>query len=78
MAKVKFVLDRTGVGDLLKSAEMEKCIEDHVRRVKANCGSEYESSVQVGRNRIQGRVETATEHAFYSNLHNNTLLKGLR
>lgn len=73
-----FELDSDGVKDLLKSPEMEKVIRDHVERVRSACGSEYESSVQLGKNRVQGRVETATEHAFFSNMNNNTLLKGLR
>jgi hypothetical protein len=78
MAKVKFVLDRAGVRELLLSSEMEAVIQEHVDRVQHNCGSEYEGSVKKGKNRVQGRVETATEHAYYSNLNNNTLLKGLK
>ena len=78
MAKIKVALNRAGVRELLQSSEMEEIIRGHVDRVQKNCGSEYSGSVQKGRNRIQGRVETATEHAYFSNLNNNTLLKGLK
>jgi hypothetical protein len=76
--KIKFELNRKGVSELLKGNEMQDLISDEVSRVKSNCGDEYASSVKVGRDRVQGFVETATEHAFFSNLHNNTLLKGLK
>lgn len=78
MAKIKVVLNSSGVRDLLKSEAVEECIQAHVDRVQHNCGSEYSGTVQKGRNRIQGRVETTTEHAYFSNLNNNTLLKGLK
>ena len=76
--KIKFELNRQGVSELLKGSEMQALISEEASRVKSNCGDEYASSVKVGRDRVQGFVETATEHAFFSNLHNNTLLKGLK
>lgn len=78
MAKIKVVLNSSGVRDLLKSEAVKECIQEHVDRVQHNCGSEYSGTVRKGRNRIQGRVETTTEHAYFSNLNNNTLLKGLK
>lgn len=77
MAKVKVVLNSSGIKEMMKSDGMQSVLQEQASKVQSKCGSEYESSVKVGKNRAYGRVETATEHAFFSNMHNNTLLKGL-
>lgn len=76
--KFEIVLDSAGIQQMLKSSEMQSVLQEHAKRIQGNCGAEYESSVSVGKKRAYGRVETATEHAFFSNMHNNTLLKGLK
>lgn len=79
MAKgMNIVLNDKGIQDMLKSEGMQSVLREHASRIQGNCGPEYASSVQVGKKRAYGRVETTTEHAFFSNMHNNTLLKGLK
>ena len=79
MAKsIEVVLNSAGIQQMLKSEEMQSVLQEHVNRIQANCGPEYEGNVKVGGKRAYGRVETATEHAYYSNMHRNTLLKGLK
>lgn len=80
MAKKGFELDRKGVRELLKSADMAKVIDEYTQRVCNNAGgpsSGYTSNVQTA-NRAVGRVFAFNSAALKDNSENNTLLKALR
>lgn len=44
---------------------------------RARCPEGCEVNTNTGRNRANAEIKTATEKAYYQNLHSNTLLKAL-
>ena len=76
MAKMKFELNRSGVADLMKSAEMQSVLIGYAGDVKDRAGEGYD--VHVGPNRANVSVRTETDAAIQDNLDNNTLLKAVR
>ena len=76
MAKMKFQLNYSGVGRLLKSPEMRNAIESEAAEMRDRAGDGYD--VKYGRTRVVAFVETATDEAVQDNLDNNTLLKAVR
>ncbi len=77
--KVKFVLNRKGVGELLKGEAMRSIIEARAARVASNAGKGYKAAKphNTGQ-RVAVNVYAATDEARKDNLENNTLLKALR
>lgn len=76
MAKLRIKLNRKGVRELLKSAEiMDECVR--IAQEKANeAGGGYEAdSGYVGKTRASAIVYPSSEKARQDNYHNNTLLK---
>lgn len=76
MAKLRIKLNRKGVRELLKSAEiMDECVR--IAQGKANeAGSGYEAdSGYVGKTRASAIVYPSSAKARQDNYHNNTLLK---
>ena len=73
----KFVLNRKGVRELLKSPEMATAVREAGERVEKNAGSGYSLNVQT-KNRAVCRVYAYTKDAVRDNYKNNTLLKALR
>lgn len=76
MAKLRVKLNRKGVRELLKSAEiMDECVR--IAQEKANeAGSGYEAdSGYVGKTRASAIVYPSSAKARQDNYHNNTLLK---
>lgn len=78
MSKTIFKLDRAGVGQLLKSAEMMSICEEHARAIQAKCGDGYEVTTHTGKTRVNASVAATTYKARRDNLDNNTLLKAVR
>ena len=77
MSNFKFVLNREGVAELFKCAEMQTVIEEMTATVLSNTGGEgYNADVQV-HNRAVGRVYAETKEAKKDNYENNTLLNAL-
>ena len=72
----KFELDYEGVGQLLKSAEMQAVLIDYANAVQNRAGDDY--SVYVGRTRANVSVRTDNDNAVQDNYENNTLLKAVR
>lgn len=81
MAKIHFDLNSAGVVELLKSGEMAGVVNTYAQQVAGRAGSmtglEYEVTSGTGRSRARAGVKTASAHAYYENLKNNTLLKAL-
>lgn len=76
MAKMKFKLNYSGVGRLLKSPAMRSVIESKAAAAQERAGDGY--SVRYGKTRVVAFVEAATDEAVQDNLDNNTLLKAVR
>ena len=78
MKKVKVVLNRAGVRELLRSDEMESMLGKKASDIRGRCGEGYEADSYKGKNRAKATVWTATPDAMRDNSNNNTLLKGMR
>lgn len=76
MSKVKFVLNRAGVREILQSPEIAAAVKDYTNQVQGRAGAGYEASVMT-KNRAVGRVTAETREAKRDNSKNNTLLKAL-
>ena len=74
---VKFVLNRSGVRELLRSQEMMDVIRDYAQQVADRAGDGYGLSEYVGRNRVNVSIGAETKEASQDNYDNNTLLKAL-
>lgn len=72
----KFELDYEGVGQLLKSEEMQSVLISYASAVQNRAGDDY--SVYVGRTRANVSVRTDNDNAVQDNYENNTLLKAVR
>lgn len=78
MAKSGFKLNYAGVGQLLKSTEMQKVLEEKATAVKNRCGDGYEQDIYVGKNRANAMVYPDSYVAKRDNMKNNTILKAVR
>lgn len=74
---VKFELNYSGVGELLKSSEVMAVCREYAEQVRDNAGEGYELSEYTGRTRVNVSVYAATEEALQECYENNTLLKAL-
>lgn len=73
----KFVLNRAGVRELLRSSEMQDVLREAAEAVRANAGDGYSVDVHVGKNRANASVGTESIQSRADNLRNNTLLRAL-
>ena len=77
MSKVKFELNYSGVGKLLKSDDMKAICEEHANMVQSRAGSGCEVTTYTGPTRVNASVHAVTKKARKDNAENNTLLKSL-
>lgn len=77
MSKAKFRLNRKAVGDLLKSDQMQKVLENKATEIRNRCGDGYEQDIFIGKNRANTMVAAKSFKAKKDNLKNNTLLKAV-
>lgn len=79
MSKVKFELDRAGVAELLKGAEMQGILGEYAEEVRSRCTAgnvgpeEYAAEVKVRSTRAVGTVHAESAHTYYSNFKHKTL-----
>lgn len=78
MSKVRIKLNRAGVGQLLKSAEMQSVLSERATAIRQRAGAGYEQDVHVGKTRANAMVKATTHKAMRDNMKNNTLLKAVR
>ena len=78
MAKMKFKLNYSGVGQLLKSAEMQKVLEEKATGIRNRAGEGYKQDTYVGKTRANAMVYADSYAAKRDNMKNNTLLKAVR
>ncbi|MDT2472084.1 hypothetical protein P7D92_10165 [Enterococcus dongliensis] len=78
MAKMKFKLNYSGVGQLLKSAEMQNVLEEKATGIRNRAGEGYKQDTYVGKTRANAMVYADSYAAKRDNMKNNTLLKAVR
>ena len=78
MSSFKFKLNRSGVRELMKSAEMQSVLTNYASNIRNRCGNGYEQDIYVGSNRANAMVSATTIKAKRDNNKNNTLLKAVR
>lgn len=78
MSKMQFKLNRQGVANLMKSAEMQAVLNAKATEIRNRCGDGYEQDARVGKNRANAMVYANTYQAKADNLRNNTILKAVR
>lgn len=78
MSKKTFKLNRKGVAELMKSAEMQEVLKEYATGIKNRCGDGYTQDIHVGKNRANAMVSAETYQAKRDNLENNTILKAVR
>lgn len=78
MSNFEFKLNRSGVRELMKSAEMQSVLTNYASNIRNRCGDGYEQDIYVGSNRANAMVSAATIKAKRDNNKNNTLLKAVR
>lgn len=77
MTNFKFVLNREGVRDLLRSKEMMDICSDYANSALGRLGSGYEVTTHTGANRVNAQVAAETFAAKRENLKSNTILKAV-
>lgn len=77
MAKVKFVRDDAGVGDLLCSEEAAELVGSYARDLLARVGAGYSIEQSIVKDRQSALVHTTTYETYKDCLENNTLQKNL-
>ena len=78
MSKMQFKLNHAGVGQLLKSSEMQSLLTDRATEIRNRAGDGYEQDIYVGKTRANAMVRATTYQAKADNARNNTLLKAVR
>lgn len=74
----KFILNRAGVAELMKSPEMITLLKETAKTIQNRAGDGYEVSAFTGKNRANISIKTKSCKAIRDNNKNNTLLKALR
>lgn len=77
MSKVKFKMDKKGIGELLKSKDMTNVLRVYANQVQGRAGDGYDVDTYVGFDRAHAVVYADTYKAKQDNAENNTLLKAL-
>ncbi|EPF4429090.1 hypothetical protein ACSSP6_004996 [Escherichia coli] len=78
MAKNQFKINYSGVGQLLKSTEMQGVLTEKATGIKNRAGEGYAQDIYVGKTRANAMVYADTYKAKKDNMKNNTLLKAVR
>lgn len=76
--KMKFVLNRSGVRELLRSPEMMNICKGYADNAIGRLGTGYEVTTQTGKNRVNAQVAAVTFQARRENSKDNTILKAIR
>ena len=75
----KFVLDKKGVGELLRSEDIQSVLNAYGQQVQSNTGNaeDYQTQVSLGKVRANVVIRCINSTSIKDNLKNNTLLKAL-
>lgn len=74
----KFVLDREGVRELMRSEEMLSICQGYANNALGRLGTGYEVDTHVGKNRVNAMVSAKAYAARKENSESNTILKAVR
>lgn len=77
MSNYQFELNREGVKQLMKSAEMKAVLDETAHHIAQSAEGEYKVDTMTGRTRANAEVSCADAKTYYENLRNNTLLKAM-
>lgn len=77
MGKAEVILNKAGVGELLKSQWAADCCMEVAERVASSAGDGYTTRLHTSEQRAIVNVYAETEEAYQDNLDNNTLLKAI-
>lgn len=76
--KLKVVLNREGVRQLLRSADMMAACEQKANEALAQLGAGYQVTTHTGRNRVNASIAAVTAEAIRENAETNSVLKALK
>lgn len=77
MSNYQFELNRDGVRQLMKSAEMKAVLDEVAQHIAESAEGDYKVDTLTGRTRANAEVSCASAKTYYDNLRNNTLLKAM-
>ena len=77
MSNVKFVLNRPGVAELMKSSEMMTICKEYADSAVAQLGDGYSVSTHTGKTRVNASVHADTFKARKDTLDNNSIIKAV-
>lgn len=77
MSGFKFELNYQGVGELLKSSEMENICKGYAEKAKSQLGEGYTVTTHKGKSRVNASVMAASYKARKENAENNSILKAV-
>lgn len=75
---VKLIMNKNGIGELLKGAEMQALLKEKADAIVSRCNGNYETDTYVGKSRANSSIVTHDSATYHRNLKNNELLKALR
>lgn len=75
--KMKLVLNREGVRQMLRSAEMMDICGEYALRAEKRLGEGYEATLHTGKNRVNASVAAVSQRARKENHENQTILKAV-
>jgi len=76
--KLKVVLNRRGVRELLRSQEMMNVCTHYAFAAQSRLGEGYKVNYRTGKNRVNAEILAATPQTIQENSDNNTILKALK
>ena len=77
MSKFKFKLNKSGVGEMLKSQSVINVCEKSAQNIQRKCGEGFETSKYTGKNRVNVAVFAESSDAIRECMENNTLRKAI-
>ena len=77
MSKLEIQLDSTGIQALLKSQEIVDVLQAQADNIRAQLGTQYQTSQHIGKTRANVSVYTEDPDALQDNATNNTMLKAM-
>lgn len=75
--KVKIILNRSGVRELLRSDEAKEVCKSYADKAVSKLGSGYEVSTYTGKNRVNASVKAESVKAKQENAKTNSILKAV-
>lgn len=77
MGRIKVVLNRAAVREMLKSPEMEAICKERAVAALQSLGDGYTVNTFQGKNRVNAEIAAESFQARKENMENNTILKAL-